>query len=271
MTLQNQSGQQPGSASSQGTGPGASGAGNSGNPGGGVKTFTQEEVNAIVSKRVNEEKAKYEQAVNDQGILHRLMNDPDFQAWMDTGRSGGGQRSNSGSSGQNDGEYGNLQDDEGRLNVGELTKLIQQQMQAALTPLTQNLTKLSNVTQGMGMVATLQQHANTLGPDGQPKFPNLWNEQFRGTVMDIISRGRATNVEDAYYLASRDFEKQGLSIPNSAFLMESRGGGSPIGGGPGGGGGREQAPVIKAEDLPQNADIYSILNTVADRMMPKTT
>ena len=60
MTLQNQSGQQPGSAGSQGTGPGASGAGNSGNPGGGVKTFTQEEVNAIVSKRVNEEKAKYE-------------------------------------------------------------------------------------------------------------------------------------------------------------------------------------------------------------------
>ena len=256
----------------QPTGAGTDVAGKGNNSGGG-ETFTQEQVNQIVSKRVNEVKAQFSQTEADAKLLHNLLADPDFQGWMSGGRgnASGGGNPGGGTPNANDPLAG-LADEDGNIHVSKLgpalKQLVQAELQGAIAPINKEVANLGNATRGMGMVAELQRYSNTLDDKGMPKFPNLWNEQFRGSVTDIMARGRAANVEDAYILAARDFEKQGLDIPQSAFLMESHGGGA-FGGGNRGGDQGTKAPVITQADIPQTANIFDVLNKVAERVLPQ--
>jgi hypothetical protein len=218
---------------------GASGANT---PGAGTEgnkvTFTpeqQEYVNKIVATRVNETKAGFAKAQEDSTILQNMFKDPEFIAWVNGDRS----QPMPGGNGNKD-PMEELMDKD-TLTGKDVVTLIQQLMGKEMQPIKAGLDNVTRTTQTLGVDHSLQRLASQVdGKTGEPAFPHLWDQEFRGEVMALLGK-RAATPEDAYYLAQRDREISGKGIPQTAYLLDSSGGaGGRIRGGLGGG--REEKP-----------------------------
>ncbi len=213
-----------------GAGNGEAAAGTPGNPGPGQsdagqasgKTLTQEQVNKIVSQRVNEVKnqyAGYDDAVRKASILDGMLKDPDFVSWL----NGGGKA-------QPDQQLDNqgfglddVDDIPGLMKA--LPQIIAQTVTPMLKPFEQMAGNLQAATQATALSTELQRMSSTLDDQGNLRYPGLHEPMFRNEVEKIIKDGRAYKLDDAYALAGFDRKTNGKTIPDSAFLLQSRMGG----------------------------------------------
>ena len=204
-----------------GPGPAQSGPGQSQGQG-----LSQDQVNKIVSQRVNEEKAKYsgyDEATRKAQILDGLLKDPEFNAWLQGGQQGpqpqGQQMQN---------PYEDVDDVQSLMKV--LPQMIQQAVQPMLKPYEQMANNLQTMTKVTAMNTELQRMSSTLDEAGNLRYPGLHDPMFRAEVERIIGESRAWKLDDAYALARNDRTARGTEVPSSAFLLPGRmGGGANFG------------------------------------------
>jgi len=178
----------------------------------------QETMNKIVSQRVNETKSSLAPDLEKARILDNMFRDPEFVNWLE-GKNGGGKVSQQ--------EQSNPL--EGVESFEELAKalpnLIKDMITPMLKPFEQTAGQLQAVTRQTAMQTELQRMASTVDNNGNYKFQYLGDPNFRTEVEQVISSGRASRLDDAYALVSTDRQSNGSGLPNSNYLLNSRGGG----------------------------------------------
>jgi hypothetical protein len=235
-----------GGAGTAGAGSGQQGQGGqqgqqtgSGATGGSFSPEQQQQINQIVSRRVNEVKAGYADVEKKAAILDNLFKDQNFISWLEDGQG----QSSSSTGGQQ--QTGNNQGLEGVETIQDLVKalptMIAQTVQPMLKPFEQTNQSVQAMTRATAMQTEIQRMSTAVDQQtGQLQFPYLHDSQFRAEVEKIIQDGRAWRLDDAYALANGDRQRSGAGVPNTAFLLNSRfgGGGGLDNGGRGEGGGK---------------------------------
>jgi hypothetical protein len=189
------------------------------------KMLSQEQVNKIVSQRVNEIKSQYagyEEATRKAAILDGMLKDPDFVSWLNGGGTTQGNQGGN-ANGQLNGGFDDVEDIPGLMKA--LPQIIAQTVTPMLRPFEQMAGTLQAATKATALNTELQRMSSTLDESGNLRYPGLHEPMFRGEVERIISEGRAYRLEDAYALAKSDRTMNGKGVPDSAFLLQSRMGG----------------------------------------------
>ncbi len=169
--------------------------------GGKGKTFTQEQLNEIVSKRINETKAKFKDAERKATVYDNMMKDNDVLQFMENLR---------------DGKRPVYTDEKASISESAFSKLQSLDPEvatAAKAYLDSELNRYKDATgqsidqiraQQAEAVAVQELKAMEEAKDtvGKPMYPWLEDQAFREEMAGLLESGRAHQLMDAYDIAS---------------------------------------------------------------------
>jgi hypothetical protein len=219
MDLQDNTGNVSGDLGNVGTEPGQSQTSDGDN----TAQFNKEQqevINKIVSQRVNETKTNLSPELEKAKILDNMFRDPEFVTWLEGKGNGNNTPNQQAPSNPLEG----IDSFEGLAKA--LPDLIKSVVSPMIKPFEQTANNLQAVTRQTALQTELQRMATTIDDRGNNKFAYLSDPGFRNDVEQIINSGRAYKLDDAYALVTADRNSNGIGLPNSNYLLQSRGNGS---------------------------------------------
>lgn len=222
----------------------------------GEKTFTQEQVNRIVSQRVNETKNQfsgYDEFRNKAQVLDNMMDDNRFQTFLSSlssDKETAAKTSAQSSARTSDGpialtempefqEMKRLDPEMASAFAGVATKLVENVRQSVSADIVQATRPFQNEID-MEKARRATEQVKSMEEDTE-NYPAMQSPEFKSTMASMLTGNpgqgvhpRASRLEDAYDLAALQWEREGRELPSSpsktskakgeAELLEDRGG-----------------------------------------------
>jgi len=198
--------------SQSGAGKGAPDTVNQGGEGGESKTFTQEQVNEIVSRRVNEINKKYEPMERSHKILQNMMTDPEFRQWLED-KSSGKQTGESKKEGADPNEIFQTLTQKDPELAPVIKKLVDAMVEERVGPIQNVAMKADATASNASIKAEVRDMEEAVDEEGNLLYPWMLEQEFKNDMADIMEQQRAFTLADAYDIAAAARIRQGKQPP----------------------------------------------------------
>jgi hypothetical protein len=169
------------------------------------KTFTQEKVNEIVSRRINEVTKKYAVAEQSHKVLQNMMADPEFRQWLDDKSSG--KRTTTKATVNAESLLAELtkKDPELAPVIKDLITIMVEERVGPVVKTASRAEATASKADFKAEVRGMEDDTNT--------YPWMLEQEFKKDMADVLQDERTFNIRDAYDIAAADRSRRGETPP----------------------------------------------------------